>query len=1057
MAILGPLRLDHGAGAAVALGGTRLRMLLTLLALHADRVVPAPALIDGLWGTEPPADATNALQSLVSRLRRAVQTDGLIQSHPAGYRLVLDPDDVDAHRFERLAAEGRAALRDGRFPEAAKTLRAALALWQGPPLSGTEDAPFAAAAIDRLAELKAAAVEDLLESDVRAGRHVEVIPELRTLVAEHPLRERLSALLVRALFLAGRQADALAAYERVRQVLDDQLGVEPSPELRDLHLAVLRGDIEPAPAPRRAVNAALTSFVGRHAELREVTRSLGEARLVTLVGPGGAGKTRLSREVVAGLDEVTWFVELAGVRSAEDVPVATLSALGVREIRLMENHTATGPRPSTGVDRLVEVLGGQRGVLVLDNCEHLITAAALLADLLLAGCPRLRVLATSREPLAITGEVVYPLGPLGLPAENAEAGEVAAADAVRLFTDRARSASPGFEVDAANAGAVGEICRRLDGLPLALELAAARLRSMTVGQVAERLDDRFRLLTGGNRTALPRHRTLRAVVEWSWDLLEKPERLVATRLSVFPAPADLAAITAVAAEDGESLPAEDVVYVLATLVEKSIVVADEGRDGRVRYRMLETVRAYAAERLTEYGDGDRVRAGYCAYFLDLLAEAEPYLRGAEQVRWLARLLADHENLLAALRYAIAARDADVAHRLAVSSGWFWMVSGSHREAMNMIAEVVEVAGPAPAHARAALRALAVFAHAGGGLPDREVIREVRKELVDTDAIAHYPIMAMLEPMLAAFSGAVDEALAGLRRSAEHPDPWVRGLARLGSAFLLENQGDLAEAEADAELALVLFRELGDRWGQAMAIGQVSERRALRGDLTGAVAATEEAVRLVAELGAADELPGLMGRLAIQQGRAGDVDLAVRTLESALALARERGSEETQALLLAWLATAERLRGNLAAAREHFAVADRWLRDAPGHNGHWQSMFGTVRAQLAQAAGDHDAAFAAMGEALDGLADIPDMPHFGAIGEVAALVLAGRGDAVAAARMLGVAAAVRGEPDLGSPELAELRAKLDEVLGVDGRVAGYESGLALGQAAAFEELKRVLGR
>ncbi len=1055
--MLGPLRLARSGGAAVELGGTRLRMLLARLAVDAGRVVPASVLIDGLWGDEPPADATNALQSLVSRLRRGLRADadGLIESHPSGYRLAISTDDVDAHRFETLAARGRAELRDGRFTAAAATLRAALDLWYGPALAGLEEAPFAESVITRFTELRAAAAEDRLDADVRAGRHAEVIPELHTLVAEQPLRERPAALLVRALFLAGRQADALAAYERVRQVLADELGVEPSAELRELHLAVLRGEIAPA-APRPVATAALTTFVGRRAELAEVSRLLDSTRLVTLFGPGGAGKTRLSREVIAAWDGPVWFVELAGVRSADDVATAALSGLGIREARLVDAHSHTaGPRLGTALDRLVEALGAQECVVVLDNCEHLITAAATLADALLTRCPRLRVLATSREPLAITGESVFPLGPLGLPAPHAGALEVAAADAVRLFVDRAESAAPGFRLDEANAPVVAEICGRLDGMPLALELAAARLRSMTSGQIAERLDDRFRLLTGGNRTALPRHRTLRAVVEWSWDLLEKPERLLARRLSVFPAAALEESVVAVVADD-ELLPTVDVVYVLAALVEKSIVVAAEGRDGQVRYRMLETIRAYAAERLAESGEADEVAGTYCAYFLDYLARAEPHLRGPGQVEWLARITTDHDNLIAAMRHAIRLGNADVAHRLAVDAGWYWVIGGHHREAFAMVSEVVAIPGPATGHARATLRAIAAFGQLEG-MPDREHVRALRADLKATGAIDHYPIMAMLEPMLAAFTGDMDEAMESLRVSVEHPDPWARALSLLARAFLAENLGSLAEAEADAERALVVFRGLGDRWGQAMAVGQVAERRSLRGDTEAAIAAFTDAVRLVTELGAPDELPGLLGRLAMQRTRAGDLDGADRDIREGLVLARRRGNQESEAMLLSWASLVARLRGDLRTAWEHYeygwALLEKLVNQAP----HWVTLFACLRSQLQLAEGDVDGALLSVGEALARMSDVPDMPLVGSIAECTALVLFDRGDPVAAARMLGIGTVVRGDPDLGNPELAVLRSRVDEALGVDGRTAAYESGLALGRSGALAELHSVLGQ
>ncbi|WP_143073525.1 BTAD domain-containing putative transcriptional regulator [Actinokineospora terrae] len=1051
VSLLGPLRLVGEDGAVLGVGGTRLRMLVALLALDAGRVVSVSELVSGLWGDDPPADATNALQSLVSRLRRGLKVgaDGLVESHPAGYRLAIAADQVDVHRFERLVATGRAALREERYAEAARVLAAAEELWAGPALAGLEDAPFAGAVVARLEELRVGAREDRIDAAIRDGGHGEVIAELTTLVAEHPLRERPAALLVKALFLAGRQAEALAVYEQARRVLAEELGVEPSPELRELHVSVLRGEI--APAPARVATASLTSFVGRQVELAEVTRLLDSTRLVTLLGPGGAGKTRLSREVVAGQDGMSWFVELAGVRAADDVTAAALAALGIRESRLIETHPA--PRTGTALDRLVEVLGSQRSLLVLDNCEHLIEAAAALADALLARCPRLRVLATSREPLAITGEAAYPLGPLGLPGETALPEEVTKADAVRLFADRATSASPAFRLEEDNARVVAEICRGLDGLPLALELAAARLRSMTVGQIAERLHDRFRLLTGGSRTSLPRHRTLRAVVEWSWDLLEKPERVLAARLSVFPVAALAESVAAVAADD-DLLPADDVVYVLAALVEKSIVVADAGRDGQVRYRMLETVRAYAAERLTELGETDRAREALCRYFLSYLVEAEPRLRGPEQVRWLARVTADHENLLAALRYAIAMQDADLAHRLAVTAGWFWMISGHHREALTLVTEVAAMPGDAPPHARATLRSMATFVEAAG-VPDKDVIRQLRADLVATDAMAHYPIMVMMEPMLAAFAGDVDEAIAGLDRGDKHPDPWARALSLLAAAFLHDNRGALVEAEDSGERALAAFRALGDRWGQAIAIGQVSDRRSMRGDHAGAVLANEESVRLVTELGAIDEMPGALGRLGLQLGRAGDLAGAEADLRRALDLAASSSTHENQALLYGWLASVVRLRGDLAEAKSLMARGQA-LRDADGnHNHHWFALYSGLAAQIALAEHDPDTARTHLAAALTAIADIGDMPIIGTIAELTAQTLLAQGSPTTATHMLALAEVIRGAPDLGNPELVDLRARLAEALGPETFTTTYTKALTLDRPAALIELNHTL--
>ncbi|MFL6143996.1 MAG: BTAD domain-containing putative transcriptional regulator [Labedaea sp.] len=1065
VAMLGPLNLVAEDGSAVDLGGTRLRMLLVRLALEPGQVVPTDQLIDGLWGANPPSDANNALQSLVSRLRRSLRSGNgtVVESHPAGYRLAIGREDVDVYRFERLAARGREELRAERPADAAASLRAALELWRGTPMADVADAPFANTAIARLAELHATAVEDRVEADIRLGRHEEVLGELRTRLAEQPLRERLATLLVQALYLAGRQADALAVYGSTRRALADELGVEPSAELQRVHLSVLRNDPELTPAGaaeadrrgerRGRLPARLTSFVGRQRELREVVARLTEDRLVTLVGPGGAGKTRLSTEVAAAVagELRGWFVELAGVGEAADVAGAVLTALGLHEIRMLESDVRRPGHPQEPVERLIEALAGQRCVIVLDNCEHLVGSAAELVDTLLAHCPGLRILATSREPLAITGEVVFPVGPLELPVPGAPARDVGATEAVRLFVDRAVAARPGFALDAGNVAAVAEICHRLDGLPLALELAAARLRSMTVEQVAARLDDRFRLLTAGSRTSMPRHRTLRAVVEWSWDLLEKPERILARRLSVFAASASVESATSVCA--GEDLPGAEVLYVLASLVEKSLVEAFQGADGP-RYRMLETVKAYAAERLAEAGERDQVHAAFDRYFLDLAEYADPYLRGADQVRWLARLSGDQENIISAVRHAADIGDADTAIRLAMATGWFWALAGRQREALALADRVVNLDGPAPDDARAALRLISSLG--GPGMPDREFVERARKELAESNAMQRFPMLAMIEPMLALFTGDMDGALEAAERGRNHPDPWARAVAQLGRAFVAENEGHAEEAEREAIGALEEFRVLGDRWGQAMALGQLSERRTLRGDHQGAISAYEESVRLVRELGAIDDLPELLCRLAKQRARAGDLAGAEREIRLGLAGAQERASVESEGLLRCALADVLRRGGALAEAREQADKAARMLTGISRPVGHWNALFESATAALDVAEGRIEPAREALRRGFEAMLDVPDQPMIAILADGAAHLAMRAGDGACAAGLIGVGTALRGAPDLGNPELNELIVTIKATIGEPAYVAAYQAGAGVGRDDAFARLRGVLG-
>ena len=438
-----------------------------------------------------------------------------------------------------------------------------------------------------------------------------------------------------------------------------------------------------APAASRTnLRAPITSFVGRDDDLARITAALHDARLVTLTGPGGAGKTRLAGEAASRLldrmPDGVWMVELGSVAAPVDLPQALLSLFGAREIGLLAPLGASAVPP---MERLEEAIGGKRLLLVLDNCEHLIAAVAALVDRLLARCPELRVLATSREPLGLPGEVLHPVGPLAMPAQDVSATEALRYPAVRLFADRGAAARHGFVVDRATVAPVLRICRALDGVPLAIELAAARLRALTVEQIAGRLDDRFRLLGDGSRRALARHQTLRAVIDWSWDLLGDDERVLLRRLAVFAGGATLQAVEQVCAAPGLGGPApEEVLYLLATLVDKSLLVAAEDADGEVRYRMLETVRAYGEERRRKAGEDQALRRGHAGYFLVLAQRADPWLRRGDQLAWIARLAAERDNLHAALRWAVEAGDAALALRLVGALAWYWYLRSARAEA-----------------------------------------------------------------------------------------------------------------------------------------------------------------------------------------------------------------------------------------------------------------------------------------------------------------------------------------------------------------------------------------
>jgi predicted ATPase/DNA-binding SARP family transcriptional activator len=1018
--VLGPLevRVD---GALVEVPGARLRTLLILLALPGGGMVATDRLVDGLWGEEPPAGVANALQSLVSRLRRAIPTAS-IEALPSGYRLVVGPDDVDVVRFERLVAEGRARL-DADLEQAARVLREALGLWRGPALVDAAGAGFAEAVTARLDELRLQAVEDRVEADLRLDNGAALVGELTELVAAQPLRERLVGALMRALAAAGRPAEALTVYERARRALADELGADPSAELSALHVEVLRG--EQQERPRTNLRAGLTSFVGRDEDVTRVGKLVGEYRLTTLTGPGGSGKTRLSIEAARTLLEQTpdgvWLVELAPVSDGVDLPQTVLAALGVREQLFGRvGQEAGGAEP---INRLVAALGSRRMVLLLDNCEHLIEAAAALADRLLGECPRLRILTTSREPLGITGEALWPVEPLALPPTHADAVEAMRYPAVRLLVDRASMARPGFTVDEH----VVRICRALDGMPLAIELAAARMRTMTAEQVAARLDDRFRLLTSGSRVALPRHQTLRAVVDWSWDLLAEEERVLLRRLAVFAGGATVEAAERVCAGD------EDV---LAALAEKSLLVT--GADGEPRYRMLETIKAYGLERLDEAGERERIRRAHAAYFVELAEAAEPRLRRHDQLAWIARLSADHDNLNAALRGAIAVGDAETAARLVAAAGWYWWLAGHKAEGAELAAEALALPGAVAEETRAAACAITALLTLDGLRDERGAEHWFRTAhgLTKGKQFAH-PLLRLLDPL--------DRVLRGYRQAVELPahvidplladeDPWVRGTSRVMRAHVLLNAGqELALAERDFEVALAEFRSIGERWGISMSLSSSADLVAWRGDLQAAIAYHEQALATVIELVTSEDVVHIWVKLAHLRWRTGDDAGSAAALADAEREANRLGLPEAIGSVAHLKGELARWTGDAVAARRELNRALTIARNvtvAPQFRAIILDALGYVDIMD----GDLDASRAHRAEAFEVAMRSLDAPVIAQVLVGVAELALHQGNAAEAAALLAAGVAVRGTADtsrvdtervetavraaLSEPELAE---------------------------------------
>ena len=1017
--MLGPFEVRTGDGVLTDVPGARLRALLIALALEPGRVVPKATLVDWIWGEHPPSEAANALQRLVSRLRKALP-EGRVEGQTDGYRLVVEPDAVDAVRFERLVGQARTDENSQRV----RLLREALALWRGAAMQdvGLPDSAAFDAAITRLEGLRLAVMEDRFDAEVSLGHGLELVTELTDLVAAHPVRERLVAALMRALVATGRDTEALLVYQRTRETLADTLGVDPSPELAALHVALLRGELGGRREQNRKTNlrAELTSLVGKDADVAAVRELIAQHRLTTLIGPGGSGKTRLATEtarmLLGDLPDGAWLVELAAIGAVQgegavggDVVQATLDGLGLRDALLGE---APHAEP---MDRLIAAIRERELLLILDNCEHVIESAAAFAHRVLGECRRLRILATSREPLGITGEALWRVVPLALPPEDADAGEIESSPAVQLLRDRASAVRKDL---AADARTLARVSRALDGMPLAIELAAARLRTMSLEQLASRLDDRFRLLTGGSRTALPRHRTLRAVIDWSWELLTDAERMVLRRLSVFSGGASLEAAKRVCVPDAED--AEDAEDVLTALAEKSLLLAEGGR-----YRMLGTIREYAGQRLAEAGESDSARRAQLAYFTSLAETADPHLFRAEQLEWLAVLEVEHDNIGAAMRAAIAAGEANGAMRLAAAVGAYWWLGGHKAEGSELITAATTLPGDVADEIRAMVYAYVVTFLSSGRGDQYQVAEWIHEAYRFSQRSQHgSPLLGLVAP-LERMLEAPDAFLPAWEAPLESEDPWVRALARLqlGKMRIVLGQGG-RDADAYLEGAVAEFRAIGERWGISFALTELADRIAVRGEFATACEYYEQAIAVLTELGAIEDVIPIRSRQAQLYWLLGDAGASRAAIAEA-----ERGAVRVtwpDALAEMALAKTELARwgGNVEEARKQLGIATSLLGDEAeqaGIRAATHDLLGYLADDLGEARAHRVAAYEAAAEA--GYAPLIARALVG----VADLALR-RDSYEQAARLLAASTFVRGLADHAHPDIARIEQEARRHLG-----------------------------
>jgi predicted ATPase/DNA-binding SARP family transcriptional activator len=912
VAILGPLEVRDG-DTAIDLAGARARVLLLALVVAHGRPLSADRIAELLWRDEPPNHPGNAVQAQISRLRRALQpldaTDRLV-TQPAGYALTLDDAGVDAWRFSAAVARAGTLLEAGDAAAAAELLTDALGLWRGAALSDAGSEPFAVGERRRLEDEHAVAWQRLAEARLALGEHTAVIGPLRTAVARHPRDERLHELLMTALYRAGHAAAALDVFADHRTRLVD-VGLEPGPGIVQLQQAILRHDVaaDAHPASPNPPLPPASSFVGRDDELARLDRLLSSARLITLIGPGGCGKTRLAQEAAArarAFPDGRVIVELAAVIDAGGVATAVAGALRIPPSLDPRGGALAGQSPdATGLVRAF--LRDRTCLLVLDNCEHLVAATATLADDLLRSCPQLVVLATSREALHVEGEHLVAVAPLAVPETiDVDADELIASPAAQLFLDRARALDADIDLDAPSARAVATICRRLDGLPLALELAAARVRVLGVTGLAARLDDRFRLLVGGARTALPRQRTLEAVVRWSYDLLDADERRAFTRLSVFAGGAPIPAAETVC---GGDTPLD----ALTALVDKSLVGVEDGPGGR-RLVVLETLRDFGRQRLTETTDADSVRTSHARWYAQFANEADTRLRSDQQVEWLERLERERDNLATALDWLLVT-DVAGAQRLATDLAWWAAVRGEPDVGAARLERAVAAgtsSQQSPALASLALL-LAIGRDTRGPGHITALVDEAAASLEAVDELDRAGRARAVLGYLRGMTGDMAQAERDLAAAEATADRWTCAVVHLVRAML--GLGDQHAAGA-----LERFDELGDGWGMVQALMVVAQRAEAQGRFADAATGLERAARIADQRRLPEIALASRAQLANVTMLLGDHDRARALHDTVLSRATAARFDDVAALAQLGLGMIARREGDIAVAERHHAAA-----------------------------------------------------------------------------------------------------------------------------------------
>ena len=893
--VLGPLRVHEG-GEEVAIRRGISRTLLIALLLRARETVDASSLMELLWGDDQPRNPANALQIQISYLRKTLSSGSAsawqpIATRPGGYALDIEPDAVDAVRFERLLADASVAgeRSDAIVETQLRAIDEALALWRGEALSDVADESFAQGTATRLEEMRWSAHERRIDLLLTVGRHREAVGELCTLVAEQPWREPFHEQLVLAMYRCGRQADALRALAAARSTLVDELGLDPGPALQALERHVLSQDpsldwqpltpaavvFGPAPAAsaewrRNFVPAPLTALIGRDTEVSRVRDLLARSRLVTLTGPGGAGKTRLAIDISAreAANGQVWYVDLSSIDLPELVASTVAGALGA----------TTGP-DQDAADVAASALAAETGLLVLDTCEHVLAGASNLASTVLRRAPAMRVLATSRRPLAVAGEAAWPVPPLGVAPADADSTEtIRSSPAVTLFIERARDVRPDFELSPDNAADVARICLALDGLPLAIELAAARADVLSPRAILDRLQNRFDLLVDGAADVAARQQTLRGAIDWSLELLSDEQRRFFARLAVFAGGFDLDAAEAVGGDGSQ-----DSLRLLSSLVRHSMVASDAGD----RFRLLDTLRAYAAELLADL-DADDTRRRHAGYYTQVAERSESLVRGVGQGEVLARLRTEVPNFRAALEWSLSIGHLDLAARLAGSLAWFWVLDGQLDVADHHLRRAIAI-DSVPAETRAKVLwgyslLVAGLGHLDEALETGEASTALARQSGDSAAIGcGLNAAAVAHWALGDLDAAVAYHDEALERFVAAGDLWGESICRVLRARTALDRGD-ADSEDRLRVGLDAARRCGDAHVIGIALGLLAHLQANRGDRGSALESAGESLRLQESIGYTEGTIAALHLLARLHLSGGDTAEARRELLRSLRLA-----------------------------------------------------------------------------------------------------------------------------------------------------------------------------